>query len=114
MHEMALMQNLLTTIEKTIKEHPVKRINSVTLSVGELSNAMPDALSFAFETASQNGTLKGAKLIINKIPVMARCETCGEEYKPAGFPFICPVCKSNRYTITQGEDIYIDRLDCET
>ena len=114
MHEMALMQNLLKIVEKTISAHPVKRVNSVTLSVGELSNAMPDALFFAFEAASQSGALKGAKLIINKVPVTARCETCGIEYQPAGFPILCPECKSNRYTITQGEDIYIDRLDCET
>jgi hydrogenase nickel incorporation protein HypA/HybF len=113
MHETALMQNMLAIVEKSIEGHNVKKVNSITLSVGKLSNAMPDALSFAFEASTVSGILKGAKLIIKEVPPAAKCEACGASYVPDDFPFICPNCASRFYTITQGEDIYIESIDCE-
>ncbi|MDP4132504.1 MAG: hydrogenase maturation nickel metallochaperone HypA [Bacillota bacterium] len=113
MHETALIQNLIVVAQKTLEEHNVKRVNSVTLSVGKLSNAMPDALSFAFEAMTQRGSLKGAKLIMKEIPVTVCCLDCGAEYNPLNFPIICPKCNSIYYKITQGEDIFIESLDCE-
>jgi hydrogenase nickel incorporation protein HypA/HybF len=113
MHETALMQNMLAIVEKSIGRHNVKKVNSITLSVGKLANAMPDALSFAFEASTVSGPLKGAALIIKEVPASAKCEACGNEYVPEDFPFICPVCNSRFYTITQGEDIYIESIDCE-
>ena len=113
MHETALMQNMLAIVNKTIEGQNVKKVNSITLSVGKLSNAMPDALSFAFEASTVSGLLKGCELIIKEVPAAAKCEACGADYVPKDFPFICPECGARFYTITQGEDIYIDSIDCE-
>jgi hydrogenase nickel insertion protein HypA len=113
MHETALMQNLIAIADQKIQEHHVKRVKRVILSVGRLSNAMPDALSFAFDAMTQSGPLKGAKLEMREVPVEVCCETCGEKYTPPAFPFICPECKSPFYSIIRGEDIYIESLDCE-
>lgn len=113
MHETALMQNLISAAEKSLEEHRVKRVNSVALSVGKLSNALPAALSFAFEVMTKGTPLEGAKLIIREIPVLVCCQKCGNEYNPDKFPIICPVCGSVCYKITQGEDIFIESLDCD-
>lgn len=114
MHETSLMQNLISIAEETLKEHNVKKVNSVTLSVGKLSNAMPDAIFFAFNAMTKSGLLKGAKLIMNEIPIKALCETCKSEFEPLGFPIACPNCNGLFYSIIQGEDIFIESLDCET
>lgn len=113
MHETALMQNLIFIAEKAMAERNIKRVNCVTVSVGKLSNAMPDALAFAFEAMTQSGPLKGAALEMKEIPVAVRCEACGCEYEPERFPFVCPTCQCIYYKITQGEDIYVQSLDCE-
>jgi len=113
MHETALMQDLMSIAEKALQGQNVKQVNTVKLAVGVLANAMPDALAFAFEAMTQSGLLQGATLEMEQLPVQACCENCGMEYEPVGFPFICPVCHSIYYTITQGEDIYIISLDCE-
>ena len=113
MHETALMQDLMSIAEKALQGQNVKQVNTVKLAVGVLANAMPDALAFAFEAMTQSGLLQGATLEMVQLPVQACCENCGMEYEPVGFPFICPVCHSIYYTITQGEDIYIISLDCE-
>jgi len=113
MHETALMQDLLSIAENALQGQNVKQVNTVKLAVGTLANAMPDALIFAFEAMTQSGLLQGATLEMVPLPVKARCESCGHEYEPTDFPFLCPVCQSIYYTITQGEDIYIISLDCE-
>jgi hydrogenase nickel incorporation protein HypA/HybF len=113
MHETALMQNMIRIASKALEGKNIKCVNRVTLSVGKMSNALPDALNFAFEAMTQEGLLKGATLEIEEIPVAVRCERCGKNYEPEKFPFVCPQCQCCYYTITQGEDIYIQSLDCE-
>jgi hydrogenase nickel incorporation protein HypA/HybF len=112
MHETSLMENLITIAEGALEGKKAK-VKSVTLSVGKLSNALPAALSFAFKAMTQTGPLRGAELIMEEIPVKVRCENCGLEYEPDEFPYICPKCEETYYTITQGEDIYIESLNCQ-
>lgn len=113
MHETALIQDLMSIAERALQGRNVKRVNTVKLAIGALANAMPDALTFAFEAMTQTGLLQGAKLEMIHLPVKARCDQCGVEYQSDNFPFVCPDCSSIFYTITQGEDIYIISLDCE-
>jgi len=113
MHETALMKNLISTIEQALEGHNVIRVNRVYISVGKLSNALPDALSFAFDALTQDGFLKGAELVIESLPAMARCETCGQEYQIDRFPVLCPACSSTSFIIISGEEVYIQSIDCE-
>ena len=113
MHETALMKNLITTIEQVLEGRNVTQVNQVSISVGQLSNALPEALSFAFEAMTQEGFLKGAKLVIENLPAVARCEICGREYQVDKFPLICPDCSSTSFTIISGEEVYIQSIDCE-
>jgi hydrogenase nickel incorporation protein HypA/HybF len=107
------MQNLLGAVYKAVENHNVVHVNKVIISVGQLSNALPDALSFAFKAMTQEGIMKDAELIIEETPAQAKCETCGREYTVDGFPIICPSCKGNRFSIISGDDVYIQSIDCE-
>ena len=113
MHETTLMQNLIATVMEAVKKHNVTRVNRVVLSVGKLSNALPDALIFAFEALTQGGILQGAELEIEYLPVIARCRACGREYQADGFPIICPDCESKNFTIISGDEVYIKSIDID-
>lgn len=113
MHETALMKNLIKTIEQVLEGRNVMRVNRVYISVGKLSNALPDALLFAFDALTQDGFLKGAELVIENLPAVARCKVCGHEYQADQFPFVCPVCSSTSFIIINGEEVYIQSIDCE-
>lgn len=114
MHEIALMQNLITIADRKIEENHVTHVEKVVLSVGKLNGAVPDALSFAFDAMTQSGPLKGAKLEMKEVPVEVCCEMCGKKYMPQDLAFSCPECKSPFYSVIRGEDIYIESLECET
>lgn len=113
MHETVLMRNLLDTVEQAIKDHHVKHVNRVVISVGRFANVLPDALSFAFEAMTQDGIMKGAELEIKPMPAVARCDDCGKEYQVDAFPIACPACKSTSFRIISGEEVYIESIDCE-
>lgn len=113
MHETVLMQNLLNAVYQAVENRNVVRVNRVILSVGQLSNALPDALSFAFKAMTQEGIMKDAQLVIEQPPAQAKCESCGKEYRVNGFPIVCPLCKSNRFSIISGDEVYIQSIDCE-
>jgi hydrogenase nickel incorporation protein HypA/HybF len=113
MHETALMQNLLSTVSQAAREHSVKRVNSVTVVIGKLSNVMPDALAFAFEAMTQEGLMKGAALEMVFQPAVAQCGACRHEYEADGFPIVCPVCANRDFRLISGEEVYIQSMDCE-
>ncbi len=113
MHETVLMQNLLGAVYKAVENHKVVQVNKVIISVGQLSNALPDALSFAFKAMTQDGIMKDARLIIEQPPAQAKCEGCGREYQVEGFPIVCPSCKSTWFSVISGDEVYIQSIDCE-
>lgn len=112
MHETALMQNLIATVMQVAENHKVVRVNRVVISVGRLSNVLPDALSFAFEALTQKGIMKGAELEIKYLPAVACCDSCGHEYQADELPLSCPACKSRSFVITGGEEVYLESIDC--
>jgi hydrogenase nickel incorporation protein HypA/HybF len=113
MHETALMQNLMETALHALEGHKVNRVNRVRISLGRLSNVMPDALLFAFEAMTQDGIFKGAQLEMEHRPALAQCLYCNHEYEADGFPIICPNCKSDNFKIISGEEVYLKNLEYE-
>lgn len=113
MHETSLMRDLIETASQVLKNKKIKRVDRVVLSVGKLSNVLPEALSFAFDALTQDGIMKGAVLEMEQFPARARCGGCGFEYEVGSFPILCPVCKSRDFTIISGEEVYIQSIYCE-
>ncbi len=107
------MRDLLETASRALKDKNIKRVDRVVISVGKLSNVLPEALSFAFEALTQRGVLKGAELEIEQFPACAKCGDCGFEFEVDSFPIVCPVCKSRNFAIIRGEEVYIQSIYCE-
>ncbi|MDA8226586.1 MAG: hydrogenase maturation nickel metallochaperone HypA, partial [Desulfitobacterium hafniense] len=77
---MALMNGVFEVIERAISEHDVQRVLQVRLKVGELTNADKEALELAFEAYAKGTPCEGAELIVQRIPVKARCTICQQEF----------------------------------
>ncbi|MBA4601825.1 hydrogenase maturation nickel metallochaperone HypA [Thermoactinomyces sp. AMNI-1] len=106
MHEMALMGDILQLVERDAKARNIKQINKIELVVGELSNALPDALEMAFETfrARELAMLtRQSQLVIRKEEARAKCTVCGYEYHPEVRLSICPECGLPSGKLTAGE-----------
>ncbi len=113
MHEMALMNGVFEVIERAISEHDVQRVLQVRLKVGELTNADKEALELAFEAYAKGTPCEGAELIVQRIPVKARCTICQQEFLVNNVIFSCPKCINARVEIIQGEELLLESLEVE-
>ena len=114
MHEIALMSDILTIIEKDWNKRNLEPVNKVSLIVGELSNAMPDALSMAFDihkTYNYPFLANEVQLVIRIEKALAKCTICGESYEPDQRISNCPNCKLPSGKIIQGETFKIQSYE---
>ncbi|XJZ25870.1 hydrogenase maturation nickel metallochaperone HypA [Bacillota bacterium Lsc_1132] len=110
MHEMSLMGDILQVVQEDAAEKGIETINRVELIVGEISNALPDALQMAFEIfRDQNPHLftETAQLIIHSEEASAMCVICGETYRPSQKIALCPNCQIPSGKIITGETFQI-------
>lgn len=113
MHEMALMSGVFDIIKKYTADIPEKRVTKVTLIVGEMTNAVPEALEAAFLVLSQDTNTEGAELEIKQIPLTAYCSNCGWEGKIQKYSFVCPNCSSYGAEIKSGRELSVESLEVE-
>lgn len=110
MHEMALMGDILQIVQEDASKKGISILEKVELTVGEVSNAMPDALKMAFDIfKEQNPRLfdKEAVLVIHIEEAAAECIFCGETYRPVQRIALCPGCQMPSGKITSGETFQV-------
>lgn len=90
MHELSICEGLLkAALSELGRQSPGAKIVKVRVAVGALRQVVPESLTFAYETLSENTRAAGSTLEIVDIPVTARCRKCGWEGKIEQRLFYC-------------------------
>jgi len=111
-HELALMEGVVRTLERTAEENGLKRITKVRLVVGKFTAALPDSLRFCFSLLTRDSLLEGAELEIEETEVIGKCRACAREFE-VEHSFRCPACGSQQVDIVQGRELYVDYIEGE-
>ena len=112
MHEMGIaMQIVEIAIASIPAEMENPRIDRVNLKVGKLAAVVPDSLQFCFRIASQDTPLSHADLIIEEIPVVARCMDCHTEWTVREPVFRCGECASSSVETISGRELDIVSIE---
>lgn len=110
MHEMALMGDILQLIQEDAAEKGLQKIDQIELVVGEVSNAMPDALVMAFAIYKEQNPQfisQDAELIIHPEEAKAECVLCGANYRPDKKLALCPECNMPSGKVISGETFQV-------
>ncbi len=107
MHEAGLMQQVLKTVQKSALENNIRQVTKITLSVGKLTMALPEALRFAFDALSRGTMFAGAELEIEQQEPCLKCSFCKLTFFPPEIDFRCPACASTHTEILAGHELYI-------
>lgn len=110
MHELRVATEILDIVGKEMRRQRLVRLESVTVRVGALTGINADALAFGFEASIAETPLDGARLIVESVPVKARCGTCGTVSDIESYVFVCGHCSGTDLEVIQGEDLYVDHL----
>lgn len=110
MHEVSLMKNLLSIVDRTAFGEGAGPVRVVHLKIGEMAGVNADALRFAFEVMAKDSVAADAVLEIERVPLSIRCTACGVEFRPGGFVFICTACGSSEIEILTGREMEVDYI----
>lgn len=114
MHELSIVQSVVSAVTDWLAEHPVHRVQAVTLRVGALSGVVEGALQFGYEIATQNTPLAGSRLIVQPQPVVIFCAACAELAELPGVQsFRCPRCGEPSSDVRHGRELELESLEVE-
>ena len=55
----------------------------------------------------------GAELVMDRVPLEARCEACGRAFVVEAFRFECPGCHSPDTVVVRGEGLILESVTME-
>ncbi|MGN0522467.1 MAG: hydrogenase maturation nickel metallochaperone HypA [Eubacterium sp.] len=110
MHELGIVIEIFDLISEIAEEQKLKKIDSVTLEIGELSGIIPDYLSECWKVARADGMFSDTNLITEIIPAVAKC-ACGEEFEMIKNNRVCPKCGKSDYKIIAGKEFTIKQIE---
>jgi hydrogenase nickel incorporation protein HypA/HybF len=115
MHEVSLIQSLISIVEEHSVTHGFKRVNSMKLSFGRMNHIEPKALELAFKIQSEGTVASGATLEFEILPVVVHCFSCNGEHEVDRFEFTeCPVCGKDEVQVVGGtEDLKLLEMDVD-
>ena len=116
MHDLGIMTGVLDAVQTSARQAGADRVLKVSLSVGEMTEAIEDALRFAFEALSEQqeyALCAGAELDIAMVRPRSRCLECGAEYDHDRFHMLCPECGSFATELVAGRELQIDSIEVD-
>lgn len=113
MHELSLTQSLVAIAEEHARRAGGTIIRSITVEVGELSGAIPEALEFAFDVCSKETLAAGATLVIRRVPGHGRCAACTAEAACPELTAVCPLCGALAFEPDAGLELRVLELEID-
>ena len=112
MHEMGVAIQIIEIAPASIPDDMDQcRVERVNLKVGKLSAIVADSLRFCFEVAIKDTALEGAELVIDEIPVVARCNDCGVKWTIESPVFVCNQCQGSQIELLSGRELDIESIE---
>lgn len=112
MHELGIavqvVESAVSSIPHSLQGQPVKK---VTLDIGKMAGITADSLKFCFEIVSKGTVFETAELVINEIPVTAKCRSCLSEWVISEPYFFCEKCGNSNIIIETGRELLIRSIE---
>lgn len=115
MHEMGVTQEVLVAVLDASEAAGATKVNRVRITIGELTEVVPDALQFAWAALTPGTLAEGAVLEIRETGGRSMCLQCGAEFDHGRFDRRCtaPGCGSFATKVIVGDELTIDGVDVE-
>ena len=113
MHELPVTESILQIVLKHAEKSDVRRIVTIHLQVGQLSDLQDDWMQRYFDYLSRGTLAEGARLHIERTPIGLKCSACDASYTVAGADTIdtpCPQCGQSNGRLISGREYYITNM----
>jgi hydrogenase nickel incorporation protein HypA/HybF len=116
MHELPITESILNIVLKHARMNNARQVMFIHLQIGRLSDIQDEWLQKYFDYLSKGTVAEGAKLKIERTPVMVQCNECALSYEAdvgKGRDFVCPDCGAKGGSLLSGRDYYIKSLEVQ-
>jgi len=114
MHELPVTENILRVVLRHAEEAKAVKVISVSLKIGELSDIIDEWLQRYFDYLSKGTLAEGAALMVERVPVVFRCEVCGESFQVnirEVKDVVCPACGEGKATFVSGREFFVKAIE---
>ena len=112
MHELGVLNSMVHTIERIVKEQNVTEVSKLVIEVGELSGMVPRYLEQSWPAASYKTFMENTQLELIVIPGIVKCKECGRVFNAVYSDLCCPECDGRAMEILEGDDMIIKEIVC--
>lgn len=113
MHELSIAMDLVQIASQAAEQAGVTAVTAVYLKLGTLSGVVEEALRFGYDIVTQGTPLENSQLIIQPVPAVVRCPTCGEGELVSIQRFCCPQCAAPTADLVHGRELEIVAIEYE-
>lgn len=109
MHEFALAEDIVKTIEKEISSD-FSQMQEIELEVGTFAGVVTESLEFGLTVILKDKDAEHVKVKIISVPAQCSCE-CGHQYEIENIFQECPQCQSLNRSMNSGTDVIISSVE---
>jgi hydrogenase nickel incorporation protein HypA/HybF len=113
MHELSIVRYIAKIARGELRSRGSGKLNAIGLRVGALAGVVTDSLEFCFGAVTKDTDLDGCSLVVEHLPVLAKCTDCRHTFEVERFFFVCPECSSGAIEVTQGYELEIAYLEVD-
>lgn len=116
MHELSVTNNIFQIVLKHAIKSNVKRVVSVNLEVGALSDLQSEWLQRYFDRLSRGTVVEGAKLNIKRVPAVFECNHCQQSFEIDSLleeELSCRNCHSREVSLVSGREYHIKNMEAQ-
>jgi hydrogenase nickel incorporation protein HypA/HybF len=116
MHELPVTQSILNIVLRHAQMNNVTKIHTISLAIGEMSDLENEWVQRYFDYLSKGTVAQGAKLKIERTPVVLKCESCGKTFE-VNIRLMedthCPECNEKNFSLVSGREYYIKNMEAQ-
>ena len=114
MHELYITECIFESVKTALPAGVLPAsVQQVQVQVGQLDAVIPETLTFLFDAIKESQGMPQAKLDIEQINVLCRCQDCNFEFGIDLPLFLCPACGGGQVDVLQGRGITLIKIIAE-
>ncbi len=110
---MGICDGIVTASLEAAEKADAKKINSIDVTIGVLTEIQEDALQFAYSVLTKDTIAADSTLNVTMLAARSVCGECSAEFGHGRFDAKCPECGSYVCTLVQGRELQIDSMDVD-
>ena len=116
MHELPITKSIFQIVLKHATANNVKRVVAVHLEIGALSDLQGEWVQRYFDRLSRGTVVAGAKLEIDRVPAVFRCNVCQRQFEINSLlleELSCAQCHSTNVTLISGREYRVKSMEAQ-